>query len=377
MNPLVTALEGSTIRALHARRRPTSIDLGLGQPTLPPTVEYFERATRWVAEHGCPYSTNAGDVALREAIASHYAYPALDVAANVCVTTGSQEAVYVALKTVLDPQRDELLVVEPAFPIYGKIAQLEGIAVRKVSMGAAGGFAFDPERILEAIGPATRVVVVCSPCNPTGKVIGDAAVRRIAQALLDRPGPPVYVLHDEIYREQTYVEDAGEFAKHYPYTLAINSLSKSNSLTGLRLGWVISPADVSAEIVKAHGWVTSCASTFGQRVALEIFQDCALGEHAAWYRTQRDAVIPLARASGLDFIEPEGAFYLCLRAGVADSKAFCFELLEREDVVAVPGRLFDASFEGWVRTSFVGPLADIREGFARIAEMSALAAAAT
>ncbi len=132
MNPLVTALEGSTIRALHARRRPTSIDLGLGQPTLPPTVEYFERATRWVAEHGCPTRRTPATWRCARRSRAHYGYPALDVAANVCVTTGSQEAIYVALKTVLDPQRDELLVVEPAFPIYGKIAQLEGIAVRKV-----------------------------------------------------------------------------------------------------------------------------------------------------------------------------------------------------------------------------------------------------
>src|ERR1700722_10752100 len=127
MNPAIAATTGSTIRALHGKRRPTSINLGLGEPTLMPNVAHFERATAWVAEHGCRYSTNIGDADLRTAIAAHYAYPELDHADNVCITTGSQEAVYVALRTLLDPAQDELLVVEPAFPVYAKIAQVEGI----------------------------------------------------------------------------------------------------------------------------------------------------------------------------------------------------------------------------------------------------------
>ena len=132
MNPRVTSLAPSAIRALHAKKRPTSIDLGLGEPTLLPNVAHFESATRWVARHGCRYSSNAGDDELRAAIAAHYAYPGLDEAANVCITTGSQEAVYVAIKTVLDPEHDELLIVEPAFPVYAKVAQIDGIPVRRV-----------------------------------------------------------------------------------------------------------------------------------------------------------------------------------------------------------------------------------------------------
>ena len=376
MNARVLGIEASTIRALHARRRPSSIDLGLGQPTLAPEVADFEAATRWVAANGCAYSSNAGDEELRAAIAGHYGYPGLDRAENVCITTGSQEAVYVAIKTVLDPGRDELLVVEPAFPIYAKVAQMEGIAVRRVSMRADRDFGFDAERILEAIGPATRLVVICSPCNPTGKVIAGATVRAIASALLDRPGPPVYVLHDEIYREQVYVDDKGEVGRHYPYTIAVNSLSKSNALTGLRIGWVLAPADVAGHVVKAHGWVTSCASTFGQRVALEIFRRDGLGAHRSWYARQRDAAVALARATGLRFVEPDGAFYLCLRLGVPDSRGFCFALLEHEDVVAVPGRLFDEALEGWVRTSFVGTPDAIGEGYRRIAAYAAAPAKA-
>src|SRR5271165_3253075 len=103
MNPAVENISGSLIRALHGRRKPTSINLGIGEPTLKPNAEYFERATRWVAENGCRYSTNIGDLDLRELIAAHYGYPAMKGADNVCIMTGSQEAVYVATKTLLDP----------------------------------------------------------------------------------------------------------------------------------------------------------------------------------------------------------------------------------------------------------------------------------
>jgi aspartate/methionine/tyrosine aminotransferase len=372
MNPRVTALGPSAIRALHARRRPSSIDLGLGEPTLLPDVANFEAATRWVAVHGCRYSSNAGDRDLREAIAARYGYPGLDSADNVCVTTGSQEAVYVAMKTVLDPARDEVLIVEPAFPIYAKIAQLEGIAARRVLLRADDGYAFDVDRILEAVGPRTKLLVVCSPCNPTGRVIGDDAVRAIAAGLNARPGPPVYVLHDEIYREQMYATAPGYFGAHYPHTIAVNSLSKSNALTGLRLGWVISPDHVAPQVLKAHAWVTSCASTFAQRVAFEIFESGALRAHSAWYAAQREVAMECARETGFSFVEPEGAFYLCLNVGVADSARFCDALLDERDVVAIPGRIFSEALEGWVRTSFVAAAPTLAEGFRRIAAMAAV-----
>ena len=145
MNPAIAATAGSLIRALHARRKPTTIDLGLGEPTLMPKVAYFERATAWVAEHGCRYSPNIGFEDLRTAIAGHYDYPGLNDPGNVCITTGSQEAVYLAIKTLLDPARDEVLLVEPAFPVYAKIAQVEGIELRRVILEMADDLATFPD----------------------------------------------------------------------------------------------------------------------------------------------------------------------------------------------------------------------------------------
>lgn len=370
MNPAIQAVGGSLIRALHGKRRPTSINLGLGQPTLPADVGNFERATRWIGEHGCHYSTNIGDLDLREAIVGQYGYPWLSHADNVCITTGSQEAVYVALRTLLDPQRDEVLIVQPAFPVYAKIAQVEGIALRTVAIDPRGVDAFDPERILAAVGPNTRMIVIGSPSNPTGRVITRASARRIAEGLLARGGPPVYVLHDEIYRELIYTDDAGEFAKVYPHTIVVNSLSKSNALTGLRLGWVMAPLDVMPHIVKMHGWTTSCASTFAQRVAFQVFAGKTLAVQRPWYARQRLGALALVAEIGLEHVVPEGAFYLCVRVGAPDTLEFVEALIAEKDVVAIPCDIFSPLLAGWLRTSYVATLPDIREGLSRIASFA-------
>jgi len=325
----------------------------------------------YARKHGLRYTVNAGDPHLRDAIAKHYAYPHMDQAANVCVTTGSQEATYAVIKTMLDPANDELLVVEPAFPSYAKMAALEGVHARSVAMREEDGFAFDAERIVSAITPATRMIVICSPCNPTARVMHRDQVQVLSDALLRRGNDPVWVLHDEIYREQTFVDDAGYFAQHYPYTIVTNSVSKSNALTGLRLGWAIVPRDIAPSLVKVHAWLTSCADTFAQQVALHVFATGSINEHAQWYANRQRHVSRALADSGLRHIVPEGSFYACVRLPErADSLKTAHALAEEHDVIAIPGIAFGRSFESWLRLSWVGDSDQLREGLARIASYS-------
>jgi len=325
----------------------------------------------YVRANGMRYTVNAGDVALRDAIAKHYGYPQMSGAENVCITTGSQEATYAVIKTLLDPDKDELLIVEPAFPSYAKMATLEGVRVRSVSMQEGDDFAFDAERILAGLTPATKLIVICSPCNPTARVISEREVSRLSDALLSRGGEPVWVLHDEIYREETYIENAGYFARVYPYTVVTNSVSKSNALTGLRLGWALAPKEVSAAIVKVHAWLTSCTDTFAQQVGLHIFKSRALDEHFTWYRDHQRDVVEALEESGLRFIRPEGSFYGCVRLadGTASLQA-AHTLADEYDTIAIPGIAFGASFESWLRLSWVSSIDGVREGLGRIAEYS-------
>ncbi|MBV8343389.1 MAG: pyridoxal phosphate-dependent aminotransferase [Candidatus Eremiobacteraeota bacterium] len=370
MNPRVLNISASLIREIASKKRASSIDLGLGEPTLRPRREHLEHALRHVSEHGLRYTPNAGDSALRDRIARHYSYPDREHSRNVCVTVGSQEAMYVVLKTLLDPSHDELLIVEPAFPSYAKMAALEGTAARSVAMSRDEDFAFDPERIAAAIGERTRAIVLCSPCNPTARVVSLAAAETLARALERREGDPIWIVHDEIYREQTFTESAGYFAQIYAHTIVTNSLSKSNALTGLRLGWILGPADFVAQAIKVHAWATSCADTFAQHVALDVFNTPGgLQEHAAWYRERRVELLAALRESGLRFVAPEGAFYVCVRLpdGTPSHRA-AEELIERHDVVAIPGVAFGQCMEGWLRLSWVAPAERVREGILRIAD---------
>lgn len=370
MNPRVAAIAPSLIRQVAAKRRATSIDLGLGEPTLLPHAEHLARAMRYVTEHGIKYTPNAGDSALREAIARHYNYPGMESPASVCVTVGSQEAMYVAIKALLDPARDELLVVEPAFPSYLKMAALEGVVAATVAMSAEEDFAFDAGRIAGALTERTRAIVMCSPCNPTARVISGKQVESLAEALKRRGGEPVWIVHDEIYREQLFVDDAGFFARCYPHTIVTNSLSKSNALTGLRLGWLLGPPPFIEAAVKVHAWATSCADTFAQRTALAVFAaENGLEEHAAWYRSHHATLLNSLTETGLHYVPPEGSFYVCVRLpkGTSSLRA-SEELIERYDVVTIPGVAFGDSLEGWLRLSWVASAERVREGLHRIAE---------
>ncbi|MBV8435729.1 MAG: pyridoxal phosphate-dependent aminotransferase [Candidatus Eremiobacteraeota bacterium] len=373
MNPRVLEIAGSLIRKVAARKRPTSIDLGLGEPTLLPNPAHLDFAMQRVAERGLKYSHNAGDPELREAIAHYYHYPELNRLGNVCVTTGSQEAMYVTLKTLLDPSQDELLVVEPAFPAYVKMAALEGVACRTVEMLEDDGFAFDADRILAAVTPATRAIVICSPCNPTGRIIGRAQAKALIDGLAGHPKKHVWLIHDEIYREQTFVEDAAYLAETYPYTIVTNSVSKSNALTGLRLGWILAPESFVEHAIKTHAWITSCADTFAQAVALHIFTTLeGVREHAPWYREQRRAVVEALDDAELPYVAPDGSFYVIVRLPEGTSSIDAAnELIDRHDVLAIPGVAFGPSLEGWLRCSWVAPAERVREGFARIAEYCA------
>jgi aminotransferase len=369
LNPRVAAIEPSVIRALNERKKSSSIDLGLGEPTLFPTMRYFELASQWVSEHGCRYTTNAGDLELRKAIAEHYRYPKLSAAENVIATPGSQEAVFLTIKALLDPAKDALLVVEPAFPSYAKGAQMEGIALQRVPMTAQDGFAFDAERIAAAVTPQTRMIALCSPSNPTARAMTRAQVERLASLLLARGGEPVYVLHDEIYRELLFTGDAGWFADVYPHTIVVNSLSKSNALTGMRMGWVLAPKTVIPTMLRAHAYVVGTANTFAQRIALEIFRTPhGLQEHAALYRQQRTAAAKSLDEAGLRYAPIDGSFYAAVHVGDGvETLPFAQQLLDEADVVAIPGSIFGASFEGWLRCSWVAPIESVREGFLRIA----------
>lgn len=376
MNPVLDGIAPSIIRAINARKRPGDIDLGLGEPTLRPDPRPFDAATAWVREHGLPYTANAGDAKLRARIAEYHAFPDRGAAENVCVTIGSEEALYLALKAAVDPARDEVLIVEPCYLAYPKLCALEGIQHRMVALDPADGFRPDAARVLRALGPDTRMIVLNSPNNPTGRVWPEAELRALADGLAARPGPPVRVLSDEVYRELYFgAAPPVSIGALWPHSLVAGSLSKSNALTGLRLGWLIGDAATIAAATKVHQLVNTAASTFSQVVAMEVFADPAnLAAHRPHYAERRALLMGWLDEHGLEYAPVEGAFYCMVRLPerwAADSLGAAEALLERHRVLATPGIAFGASGEGWMRLSWVAEPDALRTGIARIAELFA------
>ena len=376
MNPLVERITPSLIRALNARKRPGDIDLGLGEPVLRPDPRPFEAALERVRREGTPYSPNGGFPELREAIARHHGFPERTGAASVCTTVGSEEALFLALKTTLDAARDEVLIVEPCYLAYPKLCVMEGIRHRTVALSAGDGFAPRAGPVLEALGPDTRMVILNSPCNPTARVWPEAELRALAAGLASRPGPPVYVLVDEVYRELYYTPHPPvSLATLYPHVLTVGSLSKSNALTGMRIGWLIADDAVIAGAIKVHGLVNTAAPTFSQWVAMDLFaRPGALAAHRPLYAERRSALLALAERHALDLVPPEGAFYAFVRLPpqlAARSMAAAERLLDEHRVVAVPGTAFGPSAEGWLRISWVADEATLADGMARMAEFFA------
>ncbi|HSU16956.1 pyridoxal phosphate-dependent aminotransferase [Longimicrobium sp.] len=376
MNPLLAGIAPSLIRAINARKRPGDIDLGLGEPTLRPDPAPFEAALARVRDEGLPYTPNAGDSALREAIARCFAFPAMDAAANVCVTVGSEEALYLAIKSVLDPARDEVLIVEPCYLAYPKLCALEGVRHRTVALDAADGFCPRADAVLGALGPDTRMIILNTPCNPTGRVWPAAELRALADGLSARPGAPVYVLSDEVYRELYYTpERPASVADVYPHALVAGSLSKSNALTGLRLGWLMGSAEVIGAATKVHQLVNTAASTFSSHVALEIFRRPeTLSAHRPLYAQQRELLMQSLTRHGVAHAPVEGAFYCFVRLPgrwASDSLGAAERLLDEHRVVTVPGIAFGAAGEGWLRLSGVAAPDALAAGIERVAQFFA------
>ncbi len=371
-NPLIAAIKPSAIRAMHERKRETSIDLGMGQPTIMPDIAPFGEAMDWVRDNGTPYAPNAGLPELREAIARIYGGYYNPTAANVCVVNGSQEGIYLAVKALLDARTDEVLLTDPTYPSYARCCDMEGIKLRTVRQNSDDAFALSADSLLDALGPATRMIIFGSPANPTATVMDEPEVRRLARALLERKGPPVWVVVDEVYRELTFTgKPYASLLDHYPHAIALQSLSKSCALTGMRTGFVIGSVDAVSAMARAHALMLMSMNVFAQHVALAIVrQPQRLRAHFDWYSRQRQLLIDTAARLHLKIVEPQGSFYtmLALPERWANSEAAADHLLDRYDVVTVPGSVFGEASEGHLRLTWSAQPADVVTGLERIAE---------
>lgn len=361
-------IQKSAIRQLFDRARPDSINLGLGEPDLPTPDVIRREAVRVISEEQNGYTTHAGLSALRERVASDYT--GLETTPDgVIITAGSQEALYLALMTIVD-EGDEVLLPDPGFVAYPTIVRMAGGVPVFYRLPKERDFGFDADEFRRRLSPRTKAVVIISPSNPTGRVLSAEDLRMMADALR---GTNTYAVSDEIYRDLYFTASRpASVSDYYERTIVIGGLSKSMSMTGWRLGWLCGDARVIKSALVLHGYVTTCASTVSQKAALAAWTEEAEGERAkarSIFRERRDHLLSLiSQELGLRAVTPDGAFYTMMDVSAHGTSMEVAERLLEHCVITVPGGAFGLESEGTLRVSFCADLPALTEGVRRIGE---------
>lgn len=356
-------IERTLIRRIFDGAPKGSINLGLGQPDLPTPARICLAGIDGIVSGKTGYTSTAGDPAVRAAVAARYPGFA-GGPENVVVTIGSQEAVFAAAMTLVDAG-DEVLVPDPGYPAYPVVAQLLGATPAPYPLRPERGFRIDPADVVSRLTPRTRLVILCSPSNPTGAMDIPADLEALAGELLSRGIP---WLSDEIYGGFAYEREAPSISRFVPDGgLVVSGLSKDLSMTGWRIGWVVGPEAIVARITAAHQYLVTCASSVSQAAALAALSEAAEADRASYleiFRRRRALMAgELRLIPGLPVSMPDGAFYFFLDVrGFGSSLEIAERLLRDRRVIVIPGEAFGSGGAGFLRVSYAASDDDIRTG---------------
>ena len=345
------------------------IHLEVGQPGTPAPEAVRAAARRALDDARIGYTDALGIAPLREAIAGHYRgqYEVAVEPGEVVVTTGSSAAFQLAFLAAFEAG-DRVALAVPGYPAYRNILSALGIEPVLIEVGENTHYQPAPELLAEA-GPLDGLIVA-SPANPTGTMIGADDLVSLADYCRERG---IRLVSDEIYHGITYESRAATVRAFSREAIVVNSFSKYYSMTGWRLGWMLVPADLarSVECLAQNFYISPPA--LSQLAAIAAFEcRSELDGHVARYRANRDLLIGALEAAGLTRYAPaDGAFYLYIDIAdlTRDSGEFCRRLLAATGVAITPGRDFDPIRGGdWMRLSFAGSTGDIAEAARRLAD---------
>ena len=384
---LAARTEGFTESVIREMTRlvaghPHGINLAQGFPNFPAPPEIKEAAKRAIDADVNQYAITWGSPTLRRALARTYGeLYAMDVdpERDLTVTCGATEAMISTLLAIVDPG-DEIVVLEPFYENYGPDAAICGARPVYVPLRHPE-LRFDPEELRRAFGPRTKAIIVNTPNNPTGRVLDREELELIASLCREHDAIAVT---DEIYEHIRY---EGE---HVPIatlegmadrTVTISGASKTFSVTGWRVGWIVAPAVLTSGIRKVHDFLT-----VGAPAPLQEAVAAALGmgrpyfaRLATEYRARRDLLVGALETAGFRPRTPQGAYYvLCdiSRFGLADDVAFARWLVDEAGVAGVPGSSFFSRRElgrDLIRFTFCKTEDVLREAGERLLAVSARA----
>jgi aspartate/methionine/tyrosine aminotransferase len=345
----------------------TVIHLEVGQPSTPAPKGALAAAHAALEADRLGYVAALGLPALRERISRHYRefYRADVPAERVIVTTGSSGGFPLVFLASFDAG-DRVALAAPGYPAYRNI--LAALNLEAVDLPTSAADRFQPTvEALEKAGPIAGLIVA-SPSNPTGTMVGHGEMKSLAR-WCDTKG--VRLISDEIYHGIVYEGDTVSAVEVSDNAIVVNSFSKYFSMTGWRVGWLVVPPDLVRPIERLSQNFFISVPTLSQHAALAAFE-CRdeLDTHVRRYRANRDLLLAGLPAAGFDRFAPaEGAFYLY--ADVAhltnDSREFCKRMLHETGVATTPGVDFDrARGAGTLRISFAGSMAEMEEAVRRL-----------
>jgi aspartate aminotransferase len=347
----------SGIREAFEAASEDAINLGLGQPDFPAPEHAREAAIEAIEDgRADAYTSNVGTDGLREAIAEKHARDNdLDVSPDqVVATAGGSEALHLVTEVHVDPG-DEVLVPDPGFVSYRNLTHLAGGT--PVGVPLREDLTMSPEAVEERITDDTAMFVVNSPSNPTGAVQSPDDMREFARIADEHD---VVCVSDEVYEHQVFEGEHRspmEFADSDNVVL-VNACSKTYSMTGWRLGWVLASEERIGRMLPVHQYVQACATAASQHAAeaaLSGPQD-RVQEMVESFQRRRDVLLDGLEDIGLETPTPEGAFYAMPKV----PEGWVDEVLSR-DVVVVPGSAFGDHGEGYARISYAIDTEDIKE----------------
>ena len=348
------------------------ISLGVGEPDFSTPWAIRKSAINTLERKKIIYGANKGIESLREAICT-YINKKYGVKYNsedeVVVTVGGSEAIDLAIRALVDPG-DEVLVVEPSFVCYTPLVELVGGVAVPVPTRIENNFKLTPEDLKGKITDKTKLLILPFPNNPTGAVMTKEDLEKIADVIRDTN---IIVLSDEIYSELTYGR------KHYSIiqvdgmrerTIYVNGFSKAYAMTGWRLGYLTAPKEIVSQLVKIHQYGIMCSPFISQNAAVEALSSCdkEVSKMVGEYDTRRRFLVKELNRIGLECFNPEGAFYVfpCIKSTGLSSEQFCERLLDEENVACVPGNAFGECGEGFIRISYAYSLKHLTEAINRI-----------
>lgn len=341
------------------------VHLEFGEPDFETPSVIREAAEKALKDGRTRYAHTLGILPLREAIAEHYLtrYGVRVSPDQILVTAGTSPAMLLLFTALVD-RGEHVILSDPHYACYPKFVKYAEAEPRYVPVEERDAFQFRPEDVRARLTPETQAILINSPANPTGTVLGPERMAALAEC-----GP--WIVSDEIYHGLTYEGPEHTILEFTDRAFVLNGFSKAFAMTGWRIGYLIAPPEFMPTLTATHGNFFISSNEFVQWAALAALREA--GEDAARFRRifdeRRRAMVAGLQRIGLGVgAPPTGAFYVLANARryTGDSLRFAFEILEEAHVGVTPGVDFGRNAEGYLRFSYAASLERIEEGLTRI-----------